>query len=443
MVHVSPGHRRRAGQRGAVAVITAVSALMLIIVAGLVVDLGAARDLRRQSQNASDASALAAANVLYPSAGTCVTPASSSPPCYVDATAAAKTYAQNNFSVTSSAWVGCTDSTPLVRSASDTSCISFTTSDPYKVRVKMPVRTVNPGLSSVVNAGPTRVSSVARATLKAGEARSCGLCVVGTGVSSLGNGDVTVNGGSIHLNGSADIGPGGGLTALPTGTAITTTGTCPSGCSPAAVHAGLIADPLATALTLPPSNTYSTVKTSPCVNGPGIYSAYTFPNSTCTLQAGLYVVTGDWDEGNNTVLQGSGVTLYFTCAGAGGMPRACNSPGETGASFNPKNGNVDALVAPAATPAPISFAVAGYVMIYDRQNTADLTMQGNGDTYYTGTIYAPKATLTFPGNSFINVVNGPVIVSKLYGNGNKGGVNLTNVISATIPSPPGESSLDQ
>ncbi len=53
-------------------------------------------------------------------------------------------------------------------------------------------------------------------------------------------------------------------------------------------------------------------------------------------------------------------------------------------------------------------------------------MQGNGNTFYTGTIYAPKALMTFPGNSCINVTNGPVIVDQLYGNGTQGCVNLTS-----------------
>ncbi len=43
----------------------------------------------------------------------------------------------------------------------------------------------------------------------------------------------------------------------------------------------------------------------------------------------------------------------------------------------------------------------------------------------------------------MNVVNGPVIVSQLYGNGNQGCVNLTSVNGAFIPTPPEGVSLDQ
>ena len=51
--------------KGAVAVMTAVLAVLLFGMAALVVDLGIARDNRRQAQNTADAAALAAANALY------------------------------------------------------------------------------------------------------------------------------------------------------------------------------------------------------------------------------------------------------------------------------------------------------------------------------------------------------------------------------------------
>ncbi len=56
----------RRDERGAVAVVVAISFTVFVILVALVVDLGLARDTRRVSQNAADASALAAANTLYP-----------------------------------------------------------------------------------------------------------------------------------------------------------------------------------------------------------------------------------------------------------------------------------------------------------------------------------------------------------------------------------------
>ena len=87
------------GERGAVAVMVGIIATTLFVIAALVVDLGFARDTKRQSQNAADASALAAGNVLYVLDGTC-----SEYPCIPNAVAAAKEYAQKNFSVQPAAW---------------------------------------------------------------------------------------------------------------------------------------------------------------------------------------------------------------------------------------------------------------------------------------------------------------------------------------------------
>ena len=53
-------------EQGAIAILVAMTSVVLFIIAAMVVDLGLARDTRRQSQNAADASALAAANALYP-----------------------------------------------------------------------------------------------------------------------------------------------------------------------------------------------------------------------------------------------------------------------------------------------------------------------------------------------------------------------------------------
>src|SRR5205085_7867274 len=57
--------RRRAdgpGDRGAVAILVAVFAIVMFAVGALVVDLGVARVTRRDAQNAADSAALAAAN---------------------------------------------------------------------------------------------------------------------------------------------------------------------------------------------------------------------------------------------------------------------------------------------------------------------------------------------------------------------------------------------
>lgn len=437
--------RRSRDERGAVAILAGVTFSILFLVAALVVDLGLARDVRRQSQNATDASALAAGNSLYP-ATSCTTPVGSLPPCFSDAVATAKSYAAVNFETVESDWDACTDpgrpSGYYIHSGSS-ACISFdSATNPTKVRIRLPVRDVKTGFGALAGVDSIAISSVARSSLLPGEARGCGLCVVAPDPSDLGNGDVSVSGGSIHVNGSVSTGPNGAMTASPVGSTISVVGSASGNFNPPRIGpptAGTVADPLASTLGLPPDMAGLSTKTAPCATGatggPGIYGALTLPNSSCTLTPGLYVLTGIWDMRNNTSLNGAGVTIYGTC-GSSTTPRVCNSPGEVGGGLDVKNGLAD-LVAPLTGP------LAGYVVIYDRQNKAALTLQGNGDTDFVGTIYAPQALLSFPGNSCVNVVNGPVIVGSLYGNGNRGCVNLSEVNSAALPSTPGAVNLDQ
>ena len=82
-------------------------------------------------------------------------------------------------------------------------------------------------------------------------------------------------------------------------------------------------------------------------------------------------------------------------------------------------------------------------MVYDRGNTSPLNLQGNGNSWITGAVYAAMAQLEFTGTSYFTVTNGPVIVGSLYGNGNNGGINLVSLNAANIPVPPGEVSLDK
>ena len=427
----------------------ALMATGLFIVAGIVVDLGQARDVRRQSQNASDAAALAAANVLYPASGHCTSPSGALSPCYTDAVNAAKSYSATNFDVASTDWTSCTDAGHFYVPPSGTECVSFTDdslggaqpTQPTRVRVRMPTREVTAGLGRLAGVDTIAISTSARAALHPGEARSCGLCLLGDGVSPLGNGDVTVNGGSVFANGSINSGPNGHMTAAPAPpNTITMAGTCPGNCSPAAQTGALpIDDPYASVIALPIPKGTLAVKTDPCTQGPGIYGALTLPNSTCNLQPGLYFLTGTWDMHNNTLLKGTGVTLYGTC-GTTAAPAECAPTGQAGGGLDGKNGDTQ-ITAPTSSPG--NDVPAGLAVVYDRGNTAPLNLQGNGNSSITGAVYAAKARLEFPGNSYFSVTNGPIIVGSLYGNGNTGGINLVSSNGANLPAPPSGANLDE
>jgi Flp pilus assembly protein TadG len=403
--------RRRGDEHGAIAIITAILATMLFIIAALVVDIGLARDTKRQSQNAADSSALAAGNVLYLTGASCTTA-----PCFNQAVQAAKDYALANFNVAPGAWAGCTDPGKLAYvQTGQTPCISFNNATaPTQVRVRIPTRTVDTSLGTLAGVDEIAVATVARAAMIPGGMLPCGLCVLGTGMThDLQNGDVTVTNSSVHLNGNVAVSNNGLVVTngqisvqgsasgpLANYTPDPTTGSPP------------IADPLAE-LVLPPAAMGTLVnRTDPCTQGAGIYVGKNFPNALCPLTPGLYVIrSGTWTlNGNaNTILRGSGVTLYFTCS-TGTAVRACN-PNESGANLDfSGNGSLD-------IDGPTSGPLKGMSIIYDRNNIASLQLTGNGVSSTTGTIYAAKGTLDMRGNGCTNT-SAAVVVHDLRFSGN-------------------------
>lgn len=444
-------------QSGAIAVMFGTLSVVLLVVCALVVELGFAREQKQTSQVGADAAALAAANALYQTGGST---GCSVAPCFAQAVAAAQRFTATNVpSVSSSDWAGCTDaghyyvySGPLPSGTVATSCVSFAndagvanSTEPTKVRVLMPVQDVDTPIGALAGVDRVSIQTAARAALQPGANRSCGLCLIGAGVSSVGNGDVAVTGASVHTNGSFDVGATGSVAAQPAGAVITAVNGCNQNCTPAATYAPTIADPYASADAMPTEPLTVKNAASPCgtstLAGPGIYLAdeLVLPDGECVLQPGVYVVAGRWRARNNTMLRGDNVALYFTCktATTPASTRPCASPGEPGGQLDVTNGNAQ------LSGRAVGETMAGFVLVYDRNNTSPLPMQGNGSTTYTGTIYAPQAMLTFPGNTDVTVVNGPVIVGSLYSNGTKALLNLTSATGVDIPVPPEAPRLDQ
>jgi len=433
---------------GAIAVIVAACATVLFVIAALVIDLGLARDTRRQSQNAADASALAAANVLYPLSNVCtlVNPnGSMNTPCYADASRAAKDYAAANWGVTEAQWTSCTDPEgywyPSV--AGYSACITFADATlaktqpvkPTEVRVLAPVKDVKTGFGVFAGVGTIKIDSVARAGIASGTANKCALCFLGD--IDAGNADFTVTGGGIQVNGDLDAGANGYWTASTIGASGTSSG---SHFSPAVDTTPSFTDPLAS-MTLPTLTGTPFGSTHSCTTtlNPGIYSTLTLGNKDkCTLNPGKYVIVGRWLLGNNSVLSGTGVTLYFTC-GTVASPHVCTNADTTANSgwIDGKNGEISIAAGAVGS--------TGYAIIYDRLNPqGSLGLQGNGGTSINGGVYAPNAKLDFNGNSCFGFNAGPVVVlGVLFANGNQACVNVTNASDITASTTPGDIALDQ
>lgn len=421
--------RPRKDERGAVAIFVAILAVVMFGFAAIVVDLGSARVERRQAQSSADASALAGGNALY-AVGSLI-------PDYAAAEAAVKAYATKNYGVTNAEWSACTDSARLgTKLTSD--CISFqVNASAAKVRVKMPERTLSTGFARAIGVNTVKVSALARATLKRGGASDCGLCVLGGGVThDVQNGDVVVNGNSIHFNGNVSV-SSNGLVSTTGNITVEGTASGPLSSYSPDPNVGVppITDPLADWLAAPDMSTL-TVKTDPCTQGPGKYGAKNFPNGLCTLLPGTYVITGLWDFSGNTSLAGTRVTLYYTC-GTPSLVRPCASPGENGGRMDFSGNGGMTITAPTTGP------LAGMAIWYDRQNTSELRLTGNGANVYTGTIYAPSSKYRFNGNGCAYPQTALIIVKTLELNGNNACLTATYTQALNVQIPPGALHLDQ
>lgn len=403
-------NRLRTGEKqpdeeGAIAVVIALLATVLVLMLALVVDLGLARDTRRQSQNAADASALAAANTLWP-VNAC--PSGGAKPCVADAVAAVKSYALVNFDVSATAWSACTASMPAGYVAmGGTSCIAFNSAtNPTKVWVRIPTRDVDSIFAGVIGRSEIAVGSQAEAEL--GLEVKCSLCFLGA--VDAGNADFSVTGGAIAVNGNVNAGPNSYWISQFNGVVGTVNGGV---FTPPSQTISPFADPLAS-LALPLGDSaHSTSFNNPCTQGPGVYnSSFEFPNNgSCTLSAGLYVVKADWGMKNNTVVNAmAGVTLFV-----------------------PKPGYLDFKNGIINLAAPTSGSFKDLAIVYARDNTNDVSLQGNGSTSITGVVYAPASLLDFNGNSCFGFSQGPVVANGVNkANGTKSCVEISNAKDTTV-----------
>jgi hypothetical protein len=421
--------KRFRSDQGAVAVLTAVLAVLLFGIAALVVDLGLARDNRRQAQNTADAASLAAANALYGS----TQPNFNAPGNFDAAVAAAKEYAALNYGTTAAEWASCVDSDPLpyVHPGTGTNCISFDKSPyPNNVLVKVPLRKQPSLLGGVFGYTGVNISAIAQARIAPGGKYMCTFCVIGDYTHDLQNGKLNVVGGNMWFNGDVNIGPRGtagsaagsvigedgepytdGGNVFVSGDVTGTTTNLQGG--KAKPRSPKVIDPLA-AVELPfATQSTLTAQDDPCADGPGIYDGYKLTGGTCSLQPGLYVFTDDLElAGNNTTLfDAEGVTMYFTC-GSSSLPTACASPGETGAGIKITGNGTYNLTAPYADTDPlVDEELYGFSVVYDRYNNADIFLAGGGSQSLTGTIYALSATMDNRGLGCSTVTTSIVVVA--------------------------------
>ena len=246
---------------GAAAIITVLlMSVVLIGLASIVVELGLARDTRRQAQNAADAAALAAGNALTVSSSN------------VAANAAAKLLAAKNFGTTDSQWAACTDAgKPIGWLTVDTPCISFNASPATQVRVLVPFRPVVTPLGGVFGSQSVNVQAVAVVGVTGSALGPCGLCVIGPGNHDIQNGDIVVSGANVVFNGALDSKNNGSITVTGGTISVHNSDVGKGDFSPAPLlNQPNIPDPLA-AMAMPDYSALTFKSGSACSAGPGIY----------------------------------------------------------------------------------------------------------------------------------------------------------------------------
>ena len=429
--------QRRADERGVVLVFVCVLLTVLLGMLALVVDVGNARQERRQAQTAADASALAGAEVLETdgpgfTAGT--------PDEWQTVVSQVKGYAKQNWGTTNADWVGCSDSGALAwhpDAANSNTCISADFAlwsaplpgDPVhtvnRVRVRLPDRTINSFFGGILgvdslNTGATSMAAVVRTSRTITGTRAwdtpggpCALCILSPDGLSLNgqNGDVTITGGgvtvnstgfpaaSLNSNGHVKItlpcnesgecntigGPNAGQPGSFTG----------SGFSPAPVQKDPVDDPLAqvpqcgtgtlgdgTTGTPPPECPINVVTTQakdlPTELTPGIY-LHGMENSH-HLAPGVYVLMDDIVLNGNDQITGDGVTLFFACGNYLSPAYSGCAAGTEGAGIETTgNGAKNATDnGSLRLTGPTTGTYKGLVMFSDRNNTSTLTFRGNG-----------------------------------------------------------------
>jgi Flp pilus assembly protein TadG len=382
--------RQQARQRGQAIPLIGLLLVILIGMAGLVVDGGQLTMQYRASQNAADAAALTAA--IHLTNGYTET----------QSTTLATTVAVRNQIPAADLSIAYYDSSGA-QTATALSVASVTATVTHSFSTLfLPIVGINSG----------RVSTSATVSVTQGGA-ACVFCVMSSSANPAsdltGNGSLSVSGGNVQVNSNATgalaVGSNASLTVTSGNVYVVGTATGTSHISPSPLRGASAADPLASV----PVPSLATAGTGSTTLNPGIFSSLSITgNQTVTMNPGTYVFKGGITLAGNGTLTGHGVTIYLACSS---YPTACTS-GQSGASMSVTgNGVVD-------LSGPSYGTYQGLTIFSDRNNTSTIDFGGNGSTRFVGTSYQLAGTLNLHGNGSNSSLNARIIANKVAITGN-------------------------
>lgn len=413
--------RAVSGDRGAVSVLVAGLLVALLGMAGLGIDLGRARQYTVAAETGANVAALSGAQDLLQFSG------------WAQVVSDVQTYADANFHITASMWNGCTDSGALPYqpdSMHADACISADSgTSPTRLRVRLPVWLVPTSFSAVFGVANLSISAAATAMIITSP--PCALCVLSyvanPAFKANGTALVQVTGAALLDNsGAADAASVIGFSSVvadaiggpsaPNGFRTTGNGRY----SPTPVTEPPVGDPLAAVLQCPAAGVaVCPTAVDPDVNLSGSKSASITPGiyqnisaqgqASLTMAPGTYIITHSMSFSGSGSLTANGVTLYFACAA---YPSPCSS-GQSGASFSITGNGTTSITPPASGP------FQGLAIFADRNNATSSSLNGNGGTLLTGTVYTKGEALTLTGNgSQTSTLNSMVIANTATTSGN-------------------------
>ncbi|HUZ89202.1 MAG TPA: pilus assembly protein TadG-related protein [Candidatus Acidoferrales bacterium] len=394
-----PAHRlprpvtNRDPQRGSIIVIVAALSIILVGVAGLAIDGGEITIQYRAAQNAADASALAAAIQVTNGSTESV------------ATQRANIVAAENQVTSSDLTLTYYNSSGIVTSVSN-----------EVASVSASVRhTFSTLFLPIMGIDTSTVSTTATATLS--QSSACVICLMDPSASgalsatanaglNVKGGDVQVNSSSatalqVTSNGSLSV-SGGGIDVKggDTGSSLAQINPTPT------LGATTVSDPYAS---VPVPVVVGTQTCCAATLNPGIYTNLVVSgNTSVTMNPGTYVVTNSFAVTGNGSLVGHDVTIYLACAD---YPTPCTS-GQAGAKLT-LSGNGTVNLSP-----PSYGTYQGMTIFSDRNNTSPITVGGNGETRFLGSLYALSAAANLSGNGLGDSLDSRIIVDKMTVSGN-------------------------